>query len=190
MLDRMNPAWKQGLESGQAKPLDALLQESLASVEVEPSGFGEVEIVEATAQAERAVAELKRYREKTVAEFRGRPGARIIVESQEGKGMQPRGFDPMNILKVGEKEVLHLRMLNLGCKNGDLQVLGLPALTLGLGPHPLFNGIRRVEIAGFTETPDIKESEGKLTIDSDSLKMVFANAKLVHEGSLIRITLL
>lgn len=47
-----------------------------------------------------------------------------------------------------------------------------------------------MEIAGFRDTPDIKESEGKLTIDSDSLKMVLVNAKFVRQGSLIRITLL
>ncbi len=189
LLDRMNPGWKQGLESGPAKPLDVLLQDSLASEQIEPAQLNEAEVADLRAKAKRAVEELKRYREKTWAEFRERQGPRIIIEAQEGSWMQPRGFDPMNILKVGDKEVLHRRMLTLACKNGNLQVLGLPALTLGLGPHPLFNGIKRVEIAGFTDAPDIKESEGKLTIDSDSLKMDFANATLVRQGWVIQITL-
>jgi len=99
------------------------------------------------------------------------------------------GFDPMNILKVAEKEVLHQRMLALSCKDGRLQIVGLPALTIGQGPHPLFNGIKRLEIAGFSETPKISEKENKLMIDSDSLKMVLTNASLTREASIIRIIL-
>jgi hypothetical protein len=185
----MKADWKQGLESGQTRFLHVLLQESLASAETEPTRFEEAEIEELTARAEQAVAELKRNREKAVAEFFERPGWRIIIEAQEDSLLQPRGFDPMNILKVTDKEILHLRMLALSCSSGNLQTMGLPALTLAKGPHPFFSGIKRVEIAGFTEIPEINERDGKLTIDSDRLKMVFTNASIMREGSIIRITL-
>jgi len=189
ILDRMDPGWKQALEAGPTKTLDVLLLESLASQEVDPARFDEAEKADLTAQAERAVTELKQYREKTVAEFRARPGARIIIETPEDNLLQVRGFDPMNILKVGEREVLHLRMLTLGCKNANLQVVGLPALSRGLGPHPLFNGILRLEIAGLAATPEINQSEGHLTVNSDTLKMDFTNASLTREGLIIRILL-
>ncbi len=189
LLDRVKPDWIQGLETGLTNYLDVLLQESLASASVEPAQFEKEEIAEVAAAAERAVDALKKDREKAVLDFRGRAGIRMIIETRENNLLQLSGFDPMNILKIGEKDILHLRMLALSGKNGQIQILGLPSVSLGQGPHPLFSGIKRLEIAGFTGTPEITEREGKLTMNTDSLKMTLTKASLSRKGSTIRIIL-
>ncbi len=50
-----------------------------------------------------------------------------------------------------------------------MEILDRPSLTESAGAHPLFNGVRRVTIAGLPTEPAAQESAGKLTIKADGV---------------------
>jgi hypothetical protein len=68
--------------------------------------------------------------------------------------------------------VLHTRWLKAGNGSGALEALDRAALTEGVGPHPLFNGARRLVVTGLKE-PRVTEAGGTVTISADGVKGAF-----------------
>ena len=62
----------------------------------------------------------------------------------------------------------------------DTAQTDLEALTEGAGPHPLFNGIRRVVVAGLAK-PQVETGEDGLSVRADGFSATFSAAD-VHWG--------
>jgi len=52
------------------------------------------------------------------------------------------------------------------------------SLSEGCGEHPLFNGVCKLTVTGFSSKPSLSESEGKVFVKSEGFSAEFKNAQL------------
>jgi hypothetical protein len=191
VLERLRPGWQAALEADDKQYLDRMLE----SVVGRPGGDAscalpddEVAIIERTAQ--RDVAAVITGRRERRLEFDTRPGWRVVVLAAEGQPLWPKGFDPLNVEPV-EGGFLHTRFLSLGSDAGDLRAIDeadadIEALTEGVGPHPLFQGVRRVVLTGLVE-PKVSEAKGKVGVRAPGLTVEFFGATVTRSGEVITV---
>lgn len=190
LLDRFDESWKEQLEEDTARHLDLLLQKALSSKQVAPANFSEEEIASAKKAAEEGVGKLLAERKRLREEVISTNGWRITLAIIEGDPLWPRGFDPLNLLYLGENEVFHKRFLRLGNSAGNLSMLNLQAITVAAGEHPLFNGVKKVIIAGFEGEPSVDIDGEKVEIKADGFELSFTGAKVEFSGKEVRISIL
>lgn len=188
LLDRLDPGWKQRLESGDARSLDELLEASLAhakraNVCALPRAFQEA------ARAKQDVERLKAKKAEWRREFFARPGWKVIVVAGEGDPLWPQNFDPLNVRSIGGGEVLHTRWLKVGNSSGTIEVLERPSLTEGRGSHPLFNGVNVLTVAGLTQEPEVREDGGTIVLKSEGFKAELKGASWERSGQTITVRL-
>ncbi|HEX7956684.1 MAG TPA: hypothetical protein VF508_07075, partial [Pyrinomonadaceae bacterium] len=189
LLDRFAAGWKQRLEGGDRRPLDEALRAALPA----PAGVrcenAPRELQNASARARRDVAALTAKREALRRDFLGQPGWRLEVVAGEGSPLFPQGFDPLNVERVGAREVLHTRFLKLGGGAGTIELINRRSLTEGAGEHPLFNGVRRLTVTGLVAQPAVAESGGVTTITAENLKAQLSKAEVTRSGKTLFVRL-
>ncbi|MCA1614721.1 MAG: hypothetical protein LC795_11385 [Acidobacteria bacterium] len=188
LLDRFAPGWKQKLEAGDKSPLDVALGLALPPTGPRRCEAAPLQLRDAAERARRDVAALVSRREALRRDFLARPGwmLELIVG---GAPLFPQGFDPLNVERVGAREVLHTRYLKLGGGAGFIEIIDRHSLTEGAGAHPLFNGLRRLTVTGLASEPAVAESGGKTTITADDLKAEFTGAHVTRSGRTLVIRL-
>jgi hypothetical protein len=191
LLERFAPGWAARLEAGDPRSLDELLAAALDAAPASQSSCALSGSFTASARS-RAKFEtetLLARRETTRREFASRAGWRIVVNADDGAPLWPQDFDPLNIRRVGATDVLHTRHLKLGNDAGAIESFHAYMLTTGAGAHPLFNGVRRLTLAGLAAEPVVREAEGKLTIEAAGVKAEFRGARLERAGQTLTVNL-
>ena len=135
LLDRHDKQWRETLENGDQRSLDELLTAAIGD----------------DARAAEDARAIHARREQRKRDFLAQPGWTIVITSD--KPFFPARFDPLNVQIVAKGEVLHTRHLKLTGESGSIEILDRPALTESAGPHPLFNGVRRLTLTGFATKP-------------------------------------
>ena len=205
LLERFMPAWTARLEAGENLSLDELLAAALsqesspvnnaASSTSSKSPVSSCALPQSFAESARRrakveVASLNERRATLRREFEAQAGWKIIITAQAGAPLWPQGFDPLNVHRLGQREVLHTRYLKLGNEAGAIEILDRRSLTEGAGAeHPLFNGVRQLTLAGLAAEPATEEAEGKTTITAANIKGEFRGARLERAGQTLNIIL-
>ena len=176
LLERLAPGWEGKLDGS----LDARLRASLETAQCPDEEAASLE--DETTRARRDVAELVASRTERERGFLNAPGWQLeILAGKEPLWMQ--AFDPLNVTNLGGNRVLHTRWLKLGNGSGSLEVLKHASLTEGVGPHPLFNGAKRLIATGLAE-PKVTESDGTVSIEVEGVKARLAGT-VERDGNLI-----
>lgn len=186
LLDRFNPGWPAEFEDNDRQALDAALAKVLGPGAT--CTFDDALVAAAEERARRDVSALAVERARMLAAFAEKPGWVVVVEAGRGNPLWPQGFDPLNVQRVGEERLLHTRFLRLGNDAGQLEVLNAEALTEAVGPHPLFQGVRRVELTGLPQ-PEVRELEGKVTVRAPSLTVEFRGARVARSHGVVTVRL-
>lgn len=183
LLDRFAPGWRAALAADDDQMLDTVLAAAIGPGEL--CALDDAAVAVAEQNARRDVATLMADRARRSAEFEGRSGWRVVVEAREGVPLRLQGFDPVNVEALDTLRTLHTRMLRLGNNTGSLEVLDAEAVTEGVGPHPIFQGVRYVTLTGLEE-PEVTEADGKVTLMTPGLTLDFDDAIVTRdEDSLI-----
>jgi hypothetical protein len=191
LLDRFSPGWHATLESEDRNHLDDLLERAVQNAATGCAfTAAESQSVEQTARRDSA-ALVAAWTDRERA-FERRPGWRVIIEAADGQPLWPQNFDPLNLERV-HKGLLHTRWLSLGNDGGQMRAIDeadvdLEAITESVGPHPLFNGVRRVVVTGLAR-PTLQEESGRVVISGTGLTARFDNATVHESGNEIRIQL-
>lgn len=90
---------------------------------------------------------------------------------------------------MGASEVLHTRWLVLSNAGSRLEVLDRSALSEGVGPHLLFNGVRRLTLTGLPGEPVVREAEGAVVIEAAGFAGSFSGARLERDGTTLVVRL-
>jgi hypothetical protein len=190
LLDRFSPGWRHALEQDETASLDGLLSNAVAarSSRGSPCTFTrrERERIQAVATAD--VRALATRRAEQRRGFLGQPGWAVVIASGRVP-LFPQGFDPLNVLLVAPREVLHTRFLKLGNDAGVVEVLGRDVLTSAAGEHPLFNGVRSLTLTGFADEPVVTIRNGVLTLEADGVAAEFRGAALERDVHTLTIRL-
>ena len=189
LLDLLDRDWKGRLEQGELESLDAAVQRATADLDVRRCGPSPDEVARARTVARSDSANLVRRNETARREFEDAPGWRIVVEASAGSPLFPGGFDPLNVRTLDRTHVLHARWLQLSNDSVTIEILDRPSLTAAVGPHPLFNGVRRLTVTGLRSEPTVAEGEGELRISAEGVDMTARGAVLVREERVLRVEL-
>lgn len=188
LLDRYNPGWKSAIGD---TALDEVLRADLSKRpwdfvwHCDPRAF--VGPDPEAEQAKKEVMELVATRAQRKQDFLAAPGWRLeIVAGKEP--LWPQGFDPWNVQNLGENDILHTRWVKLGNKSGEIEIMNHASLTEGVGPHPLFNGEKRLIVTGLGPV-SFTDKDGKVAISSDAAKGVFAGASVTQQGQVVVVRL-
>lgn len=193
ILDRVRPDWPSVMEADEQLSLDGMLASVVGSERSDSCSFTASETANIERIARENVAMLAAEQAERRKAFDGRPGWSIVVQSAEGQPLWPQGFDPLNIGRV-EGGLLHTRFLRLGNDAGQLeaidsQSIDIDALTEGIGPHPLFNGVRRTVIAGLVAKPEIKLDGRHAVVQATGFAADFENVDVRESGTQVLIEL-
>ena len=177
LLDRLRPGWQAALEANDKQHLEDLL----AGIDGEGCAFTPAEIERFERVAREDTAAIRMGRTERRKAFDNRPGWRVVIKAAEGKPLWPQGFDPLNVHLV-DGGLLHTRFLKLGNDAGKIEAIDsegtdLEALTEGIGPHPLFNGVRRAVIGGLPKA-EIKSEGGTVEIRAPGFSLRLENARV------------
>jgi hypothetical protein len=189
LLDAFEPGWKADFALYDSLCLDGCLEKALErSGHARTCAFTESETAAITDRARSDAESLIQTWNSRREDFVSAPGWRVVLEAAEEHPLWPQGFDPMNVRRV-EGGLLHTRFINLGNELGNLNVLEGTALTEGVGPHPLFNGVRRVVLSGLESEPEVVVQEGRMTLKAPGVTADFLGASVVRTANtlLIRI---
>jgi len=179
LLDRFSPTWRDGFDGDDNRHLYSTLAEVLLTTQ-EPSRECVFTVPEREDVARVAREDVERVlvqRTERRSEFESLPGWQIIVRADETEPLWPQGFDPLNVRRV-DGGVLHTRFLKLGNESGALEVMGDAVLTDEVGPHPLFNGVRRLILAGLEAEPLVEVEGEHVRISSPTFNADFTGASV------------
>jgi hypothetical protein len=203
LLDRFAPGWQRRLEAGDKRSLDELLEAALSNSSTTnsraansrdprrdaPCEFTPTERAAALSRAQTETASLVARRGGARRDFLAQPGWRLVFEAAEGAPLFPQGFDPLNVSRVGASEILHTRFLKLGNAAGSVEILSRGSLTEGAGQHPLFNGVRRLTVAGLPSEPIITTEGERVRINAQGVKGEFNGAAVSRDAQTITVRL-
>jgi hypothetical protein len=195
LLDRLDPDWRDKLEADDQKNLHELLYQALGGTYADPPGMCRLtpeEVAKIETQAKQDAAAVTAARSRRRAEFDAAPGWRVEVSAADGAPLWPQGFDPLNIERIDDG-LLHTRFLKLGNDAGELSMVDeqgadLQSRTEGVGPHPLFQGVRHVVVV-VPGKPSVDDQSGEVTIRAPGISAHFKNARLTATDQLIQIQL-
>lgn len=176
LLDDLAPEWPRELEAGRAGSLDELLHARLHAHHPVPARFSPATRAAARARAEAEIQDLAVARAARLASVRAQPGWRIMVLAAEHHPLWPHGFDPSRVQLLTLAHVLHERWLRLGNDAATLEVLDRAALTEAAGAHPLFEGVRWLEVAGLTTEPSVQRMGKTIRIVAAGFEGTFQEA--------------
>ena len=190
LLDRFGTDWRDGFDSDESRHLYAELAEGLLVTQEIPQDcvFTAAERVEAARVAREDVERVLVLRGERRDQFESQPGWQVVVQADETSPLWPKGFDPLNVRRV-DGGILHTRFLKLGNASGALEVMGDTALTEAVGPHPLFNGVRRLTLAGLEAEPQVGIEGEHVTIKSPSFNADFTGANVERSGEQVIVRL-
>ncbi len=188
LLDRFRPGWMAELEERDGT-LDDLLADVTAVSASASCGLSEEEHRATARWAEGAITDLRARRSVLRNRVFTEDGWSVVVIPKGDDVLFPTGFDPLNVSVVGETEVVHTRLLDLKNAAGSLEVIGRAVLTEGMGPHPLFNGVRRVRVSGLPNEPAVQRIGDDTLVSGDGVQARFTGARVTREGTTITISL-
>ena len=195
LLDRLRPGWQEVLNAADTQSLDALLDVAVNGSDAAasaPCAFTPVEIGAAKRDARIDAAAVAAGWGKRQRTFETREGTRVVIQSAPGRPLWPQGFDPLNIDRV-DGGLIHTRFLKLGNDAGQLSALDetgadIEARTVGIGPHPIFNGISWVEVV-LSVRPVVERTATTTVIRGPGFLAEFKNATVDESGKEILVQL-
>lgn len=199
LLDRFAPGWKARIEASPELTLEQLLRDYLSGSRAEPARFSPEELAGFREQATAAVRQLQAERAEHRARFESPSGPKVAVLVPAGTdGFTPEQFDVVNVLNLGDGEVLHGHRLTLTHARGRVQMtnpgfvrrefVGLNALTRVENGHPLLGAVQRVSFVGFGDEPRIETDEGTIRVIAEGFELELRGATVERSGSSIRVT--
>lgn len=186
LLDRIANGWQAELNAGASNSLDELLA-AKTYFAAPTCSFSDTENASLLARARSAVTALKDRRAQFKADFSAAKGKQLIISSSTP--LQVEGFDPSNLVELGNGELLHRRWIKLKVQDGDIEVLDRAALTEPAGKHPLMDGVREITVSGIPDNPKIVPNGDSVEITCDGVHASFkhANIRTVGEKTLVQI---
>jgi hypothetical protein len=192
LLDRILPDWRAALDASPSsvQSLDSLLMRAVRNNVAGRAPCAET-IDESNFEmdsARHAIAALSAQQAHERTAFLTRSGWQLLIESA-GAPLFPQGFDPLNVIRLGGTEVLHTRFVKLGNAAGTMSTFDRAALTEGVGPHPLFNGVRVVTVTGMAAPVVVSDSAGVLLVHATGVEVRLRGARADTTGQTIHVRL-
>lgn len=183
ILDRLEPNWKEIMESGEAEYLHEILKTTVSSTD-HTCGFSDEEQESFLQKAKEDVENRGQTVQRLRKEFGSQPGYRIEFVSPK----TPLGvlmFFANRTEALSQRELLHSFLLMLRNENGSLSVRDLMSIT----ENDSSIGVVKLTVAGIIEKPVIENIEGKIKVTAKGFQAEFNKAEVEECQNLIKIVL-
>ena len=172
ILDRLEPDWKNKLESGEIQYLHELLRKIAGSSD-QKCEFSDKEQELYFKKAKNDVENRKSTVQKLQKEFNSLPGYQIhITASKEPLRLQMFFADRTEALS--EKELLHSSLVMLRNEKGSVTVRDLMSITENNGS----TGVIKFKTSGITEKPVIDKNDVGIKVTAKGFQAEFSGAKI------------
>jgi hypothetical protein len=183
ILDRLEPNWKEIMESGQAEFLHEILKTTVSSSD-HTCGFSDEEQESFSQKAKEDVENRGHTVQRLRKEFGSQPGYRIeFVSSKTPLGLLMFFADRTEALS--QRELLHSFLLMLRNENGSLSVRDLMSIT----ENDSSTGVVKLTVVGIIEKPVIENIEGKIKVTAKGFQAEFNEAEVEERQNVIKIVL-
>lgn len=186
LLDRLSPGWKDEMDDPE-RGLDGVLDDAIGTMRVRHCGPSPDEVGRSRTVARNDLRLLAERDTRARSAFDQTAGWRVEIDAALNP-LFPKQFDPLNVRILSGREVLHERWIQLSNGVVELEVLGHVALTRGVGPHPMFDGIDRIEVTGLPE-PEVAASGDTIRIVGPGITMRIVGADVDRGERRVLITL-
>ncbi|MCG8468194.1 MAG: hypothetical protein MJB57_08275 [Gemmatimonadetes bacterium] len=188
LLDRLAPGWKKEL-AAEGGHLDGVLRDAIGGMRARRCGASPDERGRSRSVARTDLRRLAERDDRARAAF-DRAGPWRLEISGARDPLFPKQFDPLNVRVLGDRYVLHERWLQLANEAVELEVLDGSALTHGVGPHPMFDGVDRVEVTGLPEPAiETRGDTTRVVAEALTLAAVGLELEVARDDRVIRATL-
>ena len=188
ILDKLKIEWKNNISSGEL-PLDTILSKAIEESDTRAASFEKSLLKGFKEKGQQLTQAYLSSLKEIASKFYGAAGYRLEVVVKAGGPLWPKGFDPMNVLALDDKNLLHQRFVKLGNENAEIMVMNKTSLSHGAGEHILFTGVDKLIITGLKENPVVENTEGKVTVKADGIEMEFQKAKTETAGKVVKVLL-
>ncbi|MBN1273061.1 MAG: hypothetical protein JXB26_12395 [Candidatus Aminicenantes bacterium] len=172
ILDRLEPGWKNRIESGEVQYLHELLRK-IARTSDRECEFSDREQELFFKEAKNDVENRKSTVQKLQKEFNSLAGYQIqIIASQEPLRLLMFFADRTEALS--EKELLHSSIVMLRNEKASVTVRGLMSITENNGS----TGVIKFRTSGIKEKPVIEKNDGRIKVTAKGFQAEFSSAKI------------
>ncbi|MBS1261650.1 MAG: hypothetical protein MAG453_00979 [Calditrichaeota bacterium] len=193
LLDALMPAWKRNLAaratvSHETPSLAGLLAGAVKRYGALADTFPGELADEYRRRASVAVRSHKTRLASRLVRWRNADGYRIVIKASAAP-LFATGFDPMNVTRLADNRLFHDRWLRLTNNRGRVEVMNQTVLTTPAGEHPIYHGVKRLEIAGLDMPPDVQQSRDTLRLEWQGNSIQLTGAAIEDSSGRIRIVL-
>lgn len=181
LLDRHDPDWQRELAANDTLPLDLRVARTDAVQAAVASPLDIATRIRLASDARHTVASLREARIDEGRRFLALEGHTLVLESASGPWW-PERFDPLNVRVLNDGVVLHTRWLRLSNGVDRIEVLDRAVLTEPAGAHPLFDGVRRLVIAGLERAPELVAGDSLLIVRAAGVEATLVRAVAATSG--------
>jgi hypothetical protein len=183
ILDKLEPHWKEIMESGRTDYLHEILEANVSSSDV-TYAFSDRQQESFFQRAKGDVENRKIVVQDLRKEFDSLSGYRIEIVAK-GSPLRLQMFFADRTEALSQKELLHLFLLMLRNENGSVSVRGLKSVTENDGS----TRVVKLTVSGIDDKPVIENRGDKISVTSGGFQAEFSKAEVTERKNVISIVL-
>jgi hypothetical protein len=178
ILDRLNPDWKNLLETNDSLCLEEILETELHDVQAKELPFSDSEVSQVKTGAEKDFDKWQIKKAKEIEGYKNLPGYRIEINSL-AEPLNIRIFEPLEIEILPERAVFHRVIFSAANQKGSLRVFNHPCITWF---DELYR-LTRLDLHGLEEAPEVNLEEKKIILKYRDISLELNYSELKMNGT-------
>ncbi|MRS03826.1 hypothetical protein EG832_11490 [bacterium] len=184
ILDRLNPDWKEHLESNDTLYLEEILEYELTDPTFKKLTFTDSEVNQIKDGAQKDFDQWQAKKEKELDGYKNLPGYRIEINSL-AEPLNIRIFEPLEIEILTDRVVFHRVIFSAANQKGNIRIFNHPCIT-GFNESYL---LVKLGLNGIPVAPEVKHEEKKLILKYEGITLELNYAELRTDDKEYLITL-
>lgn len=178
ILDRLNPDWKNYLESNDTLYLEEILESELHDAQAKGLAFSDSEVNHLKAGAQKDFDQWQVKKAEELDGYKSLPGYRIEINSL-AEPLNIRIFEPLEIEILPDRAVFHRVIFSAANQKGNIRILNHPCIT---GFNEAYRLVKLV-LNGLPVAPELNHEEKKLTLKHEGITLEFNYTEITTDGS-------
>lgn len=166
ILDRLDPDWKNLLETNDSLWLEDILESELHNALAKGLAFSDSEVSRIKAGAEKDFDEWQIKKAEEIEDYKNLPGYRIEINSL-AEPLNIRIFEPLEIEILPDRAVFHRVIFSAANQKGNIRILNHPCIT---GFNEAYRLVKLV-LNGLPVAPEVNREEKKLVLKHEGITL-------------------
>jgi hypothetical protein len=178
ILDRLNPDWKNHLESNDTLYLEEILESELQDLPCGKPAFTDIEVSQIKAEVDKDFDLWQIKKAEEIKSYKNLPGYRIEINSLSDP-LNIRIFEPLEIETIPDRAVFHRVIFSAANQKGNIRIFNHPCIT---GFDDSYRLVRLI-LNGIPVIPEVNREAKKLTLKYEGITLELNYAELRTDDS-------